>query len=109
VAAAVVLVLAACGGPATVTLEELAFDTATHEGNEVVTVGTVVEFTEDDGAIERHIVIEDAAHNRVELLPLEAGEPFIGAEVEVTGRFDFAPGRGRAIEVSEIRELRADR
>jgi hypothetical protein len=111
VTAAVVAVLAvaSCGGPAQVTLEELAFDTPAHEGNEVVTVGTVVEFTEDDGAIERHIVIEDEAHNRVELLPLEEAEPFIGARVEVTGRFEFDPERGRAIEVTEIRELRADR
>jgi hypothetical protein len=100
-------VLVGCGGPQVVSLDDLAFDGERHEGSQVVTVGTVVEFTEDDGALERHLVIEDAAQNRVRLVPLETAEPFIGADIEVTGRYVFEPTRGRTIEVDEIREARA--
>jgi hypothetical protein len=102
----VLVVLAACGGSAAVTLEDLAFDTEAHEGDVITTVGTVVEFTEDDGASERHLVIEDDARNRVRLVPLDDAEAFIGAPVEVTGRFAFDPDRGRTLEIDEIREAR---
>lgn len=99
---------AGCADAAPVTLESLAFDTEAHEGDEVVTMGTVVEFTEEDGATERHLVIEDERQNRVRLLPSAAAEPYIGADVQVTGRFSFDPGRGRILQVEEIREARAD-
>jgi hypothetical protein len=102
----VALALAACGGPTAVPLADLAADREAHEGRDVTTVGTVVEFTEADGALERHLVVEDARQNRVRLVPVEAGEPFIGADVEVTGRFAFDQERGRTIEVEEIREAR---
>jgi hypothetical protein len=104
--ASLLLVLVACGGPAAVSLEELALDPDAHEGAEVITIGTVLEFDESDGALERHIIVEDLDQNRVRLVPIEAAEPFIGADVEVSGRFFFEPERGRTIEVDEIREAR---
>ncbi len=101
------LALAGCGGVTAVTLEDLAFDTEAHEGEEVRTVGRVVEFSQADGALERHLVIEDAAQNRVRLLPIDDAEPFIGAFVEVTGTFVFDPTRGRTLQLTEIGEARA--
>jgi hypothetical protein len=102
------LLLAGCGGdPAAVTLEQLVEDTAGFDGEDVVVAGTVVEFDESTGAIERHLVLEDAADNRVRLLPIDVAEPFIGADAEVSGRFVFDPDRGRTIQVESIREARA--
>ncbi len=103
----IVLTLVGCGGVTAVTLEDLAFDTEAHEGEEVRTVGRVVEFSEADGALERHLVIEDATQNRVRLLPIDDAEPYIGAFVEVTGTFVFDPARGRTLELTEIGEARA--
>jgi hypothetical protein len=64
--------------------------------------GTVVAFDAEDGASRRHIVVEDEASNRVELLPTSVAEPHVGRTVEVTGTFTFDPSRGRAIEVADI-------
>lgn len=96
------LLLAACGQPSAVTLQSLAADSAAHDGEQVAVVGTVVEFTQADGATERHLVLEDDAQNRVELVPLEAAEPHIGVDVRVTGRYTFDPERGRLLEIEEI-------
>lgn len=102
--AAVALAAAAvaCGGPRTVSLEALTWDTDRYAGSEVTTSGVVVEFTTDDGATQRHYVIQDADANRVQLVPGEAAEPHVGQTVEVTGSFDFDPDRGRLLEVETI-------
>jgi hypothetical protein len=99
------MVLGACGGPVGTTLEELTFDTASYEGRDVSVTGIVVEFDESDGALERHIVIEDSRNNRVQLEPLEVAEPFVGSAVEVTGAFRFDPSVGRILEVEDISEV----
>lgn len=75
-----------------------------YDGKEVVADGTVVEFTEEDGAIERHLLIQDDAQNRVQLVPPETAEPYIGADVQVTGRYSSDPGAGRRIQIEEIAE-----
>lgn len=98
------LLLAACGGPSAVTLRSLTADSAAYDGERVVAVGTVVEFTEAEGATERHLVLQDDGQNRVQLVPLEEAEPYIGAGVRVTGYYAFDPERGRRLEIEEIRE-----
>ena len=106
-AAALVAVglLGACAGPVDASLADLVFDTESYVGREVRVTGTVVAFDEADGALQRHIVIEDERNNRVQLEPIEAAEPHIGSQVEVTGRFRFDPSVGRILDVSEISEL----
>jgi hypothetical protein len=104
------VLLAGCGGgPAAVTLADLVADPDAYVGEEVRTVGTVVEFTEEGGALERHIVIEDDRNRRVALEPPEHAEPFIGGGALVTGRFLTDPERGRWMEISEIREAPVQR
>ena len=100
-----VLWLAACaaGEPQAVGLDELAFDAEGYDGEVVETVGVVREFTEaEDDAARDHFVIEDADHNRVELVPHEDVAPHVDAEVRVVGAFTFDVERGRRIEVDEI-------
>jgi hypothetical protein len=100
-----VLWMAACGAgePEAVGLDELAFDAEGYDGEVVETVGVVRAFTEaEDDAARDHFVIEDADHNRVELVPHEAVAPHVDAEVRVVGPFTFDVERGRRIEVDEI-------
>jgi hypothetical protein len=96
--------LAGCGpgSPQRVALSDLAFDPDAYDDAAVTTTGVVREFGEADGARVHHFVIEDDAHNRVQLLPDEAAEPYVGEEVTVTGRFSFDETTGRAIEVETI-------
>lgn len=102
------LLLAACqGGGGDVAIADLARDPESYQGREVTVRGTVVAFDAADGATRRHIAVEDAARNRVELLPISAAEPHVGRAVEVTGTFTFDPARGRAIEITTI-EATAD-
>jgi|SRR5690606_9816762 hypothetical protein len=101
----VALLLGACGGPVRASLEDLVFDTDSYVGRDVTVSGTVVEFDESDGALQRHIVIEDVRNNRVQLEPIDVAEPFVGSLVEVTGGFRFDPTVGRILDVSEIAEL----
>ena len=98
------LLPAACGQPSAVSLRSLAADSAAHDGEQVAVVGTVAEVTEADGATERHLLLQDDAQHRVQLVPLEAAEPHIGANVRVTGRYTFDPDRGRRLEIEEISE-----
>lgn len=99
---ALALLAVACQGGGAVDLADLAMDAERYDGRDVTVRGTVVAFDTEDGAMERHVVIEDEASNRVELLPIEVAEPHVGDDVEVTGTFSFDPERGRAIEVSSI-------
>jgi hypothetical protein len=98
------LLVAACdaGPPQRVSLEELAFEPERYEGREVWTAGTVREFGEAEGALVHHYVLEDTAHNRVELSPPATAAPFVGQRVAVTGHFRFDEGAGRVLEVSDI-------
>ena len=98
------LLLAACGQPSAVPLRSLAADSAAHDGEQVAVVGTVAEFTAGDAATKRHLVLQDNSQNRVQLVPLEAAEPHIGANVRITGRYSFDPERGRRLEIEEISE-----
>lgn len=94
-----------CGGPRAVSLAELAFEMERHDGDEVVTQGVVMAFDGQDGAPERHVVIQDAQMNRVELIPRERAEPYLGSTVEVAGDFEFDPDRGRRLHIDRIDEL----
>lgn len=102
--------VAACGllGPERVTLAELARDAERYDDREVSTTGMVREFDEDDGALERHFVIEDARANRVLLEPDDAAAPHVGEAVRVVGRFTFDPETGRALEVDVIERAAED-
>ncbi len=108
VALLVALVLAGCGGPQTVPLAELVADAEGYDGQQVITSGHVLEFDADDGALERHFVLQDSAANRVLLLPLEAAEEHGGALVEVLGQFEADEVQGRMLHVEEIDPLDDD-
>ena len=91
------------GAPEELTLAELAFTAEDHDGSVVETVGVVREFTvEEHDALEDHFVIEDDAHNRVELVPHEAVEGFVDEQVRVVGRFTYDETSGRLLEVEDI-------
>jgi hypothetical protein len=103
--AALVVALAACGGgePRAVSLAELALAAEDYDGEVVETVGVVRAFTEaEDDAVQDHFAVEDADHNRVELVPHAAVEPHVDDEVRVVGTFAFSTETGRRLEVDEI-------
>lgn len=110
VVAALVLVLlsAGCAGPRAVPLTELAANADYYDGRKVIAHGVVMEFGADDDAVEHHFVIQDQDVNRVQLLPNEAAEPYVGSVVEVLGEFEFDPGRGRLLHIESIEEVTAD-
>lgn len=83
-------------------LEDLASEMDAYDGQEVTTHGLVSEFDEDDGALARHFVVQDAEDNRVQLLPDEQAEPHVGSMVEVVGEFELDPQRGRLLHVESI-------
>jgi hypothetical protein len=97
------LLLFACGlaQPTSVTLAELVERAEELDGDDVELRGVVREFTVDEAA-RHHAVVEDAQHNRVELLPLDAALPYVDEPVRVVGRFRFDPEAGRALEVDTI-------
>lgn len=106
---ALVLLLAACGGPRVVPLSELAHNADSYDGRRIIAHGVVMEFGDDDGDIERHYVIQGPDVNRVQLLPTEAAESYVGSVVEVVGEFEFDPDRGRLLHVESIEEVTSDR
>lgn len=108
-AIALVVLLAGCGGPRVVPLSELAANADYYDGRAVIAHGVVVEFGDEDGAVEQHFVIQDHDGNRVQLLPNEAAEPHVGSVVEVVGEFEFDPNRGRLLHVESIEAVTADR
>jgi hypothetical protein len=81
-------------------LEMLAAQQANFQGRRVRTHGTLRMHAEP-----RHYWIEDAALNRVGLVPAEAVQEYLGSVIEVTGRFGFAPEHGRRIEVEAVEML----
>ena len=53
----------------------------------------------------RHYWIEDHRQQRIGLEPLEVAAPYLGKQVEVTGRFRYQRDRGRSIELDSIQTL----
>ena len=96
---AVALVVGACS-PARTTLARLATDQDVMSGRRVVVVGTVVAFDDSDGGVD--LILEDAAQNRVLLVPADVAKGFVGSRVEVTGMFEFDAARGRLLWVEAI-------
>jgi hypothetical protein len=92
---------ASCGGdngePREVTLGEVVADQSRFDGQVLQLKGEVVGFDNPE-----HYVIEDAAHNRVELRPVEAAAAWSGQTVTVVGRYSFSETEGRRIEIEEI-------
>ena len=90
--------LGGCGGEATpVSLQVLAAHQDDFDGREVRTCGTLRSHPSP-----RHYWIEDAALHRVELVPAELVEDYGEQEIEVSGRFSFAAGQGRRIQVTTL-------
>jgi len=95
------LVMASCqaGGPANVSLAQLAARQESYDGRQVRTQGVVRAFDDRAG---RYYVIEDARPNRVELRPADAAARYDGQQIAVTGRFHFSEITGRSIDVERI-------
>jgi hypothetical protein len=101
---ALLLVVIACGGDASsVSLADLVMHEGRYEGKTVAVSGRVRPFADEDGPT--YYVLEDAASNRVMLLPAATAAPHDGAEVCVTGKFAFEEGRGRTLTVDGIEEV----
>lgn len=102
-----VIVLAACGGPATadVPLARIAAEQDVYDGQVLSTSGTVVPIADVPGR-DPYFVLEDADGNRVRLLPDDAARPYEGESVAVTGTFDFRPDAGRQLRVDTITPVR---
>jgi hypothetical protein len=100
-AAIVVSAMVACGGddgePRDVTLGEIVADQASFDGDTLRLRGEVVGFENPE-----HYVIEDANHNRVELLPRERAAEYEGETVVVVGEFAFSETEGRRLQIEEI-------
>jgi hypothetical protein len=96
----------ACGSDASaVSLADLATHEGRYEGDTVAVTGHVRPFADEGGPT--YYVLEDAASNRVMLLPAEAAAPHDGATVCVTGKFAFEEGRGRTLTVDSIEDASA--
>lgn|SRR5487761_1118695 len=94
------LLVAACGVPSRpVSLASLAADQASYQGQEVTTQGVVHRFTDPTGP---YFLIEDAADNRVEVVPAAEIAKYEGRQVAVTGKFDFVPNTGRVIHIHHV-------
>lgn len=95
------LLAPACGTrqPPFVSLATLAADQESYQGKQIRTTGLVERFTDPSGP---YFVIEDAAHNRVEVLPASRMAEYEGRRIEVTGRFDFNHTIGRFLRVEQV-------
>jgi hypothetical protein len=98
-ASAGALLQGGCGGagPSEVPLAVLAAEPRSFDGRLVRTRGVVRSVEEP-----LHYWIEDADFNRVQLVPPESAEPYLGRDVLVSGRFSYAQRAGRRIEVEDI-------
>lgn len=94
----------ACSGGSIreVPLAQLAAEQDAYDGQAVRTLGTVVSVVDQPGD-EPYFVLQDAAGNRVRLLPDGAVRGHEGDVVTVTGTFAFRPDAGRELLVDEIR------
>lgn len=105
--AVLAVVSAACSGPRTVALEDLAVEMDRYDGQEVVTHGVVAEFGGDD--VDPYFVVQDERPNRVRLVPTHLAEPHAQSMVEVAGTFEYDPNSGRVIRIDRIEPVTADR
>ncbi len=104
-AVALAAAVSACGPP-TITLERLVAEQDDLAGRHVTVAGRVVSFEEPDGTV--YFVLEDDRQNRVLLLPDDQVQGHAGAEIVVTGEFDFDPEVGRVLLVEELRPLEGE-
>lgn len=95
------LLAPACGTrqPTFVSLATLATHQESYQGKEIKTMGVVKGFMDPSGP---YFVIEDASHNRVEVLPVSRMARYQGQRIEVTGRFDFNNTIGRFLQVEQV-------
>lgn len=100
-------VAAGCGGPETVSLEDLAVEMDRYDGERVATHGVVAEFG-GDGDVERYFVLQDQHPNRVRLVPTSEAEPHVRSMVKVVGTFEFDPARGRLIRIDTVEPVAPD-
>jgi hypothetical protein len=97
-----VSLLAPACGPSqleAVSLARLVADQESYVGRDVRTEGVVRRFTDQSGP---YFVLEDAEHNRVELVPAPRVAAYQGRRIDVDGVFGFKPTRGRFIEVGNM-------
>lgn len=98
-----VFLIAACSGgtPVEVPLAHLVAEQETYDGQALTTEGTVVA-VRDFATADDYFVLQDAAENRVRLVPDEAAAPHDGDTVAVTGSFRFDEQSGRHLTVEQI-------
>lgn len=86
--------------PRDISLQLLAAEQRTVDGQMVMTRGVVHVFSDPE-----HYWIEDDMLNRVAVEPDYLVADMVGERVEVTGRFHADRERGRRIEVTEVRVI----
>lgn len=96
----VLVALSACAGVRTLSLEQLATEQEQLTGETVRTSGVVRQFADPGGAA--YYVLEDAAANRVQLLPPNAVARYAGQSLTVVGRFEVSPTLGRVLHVESV-------
>lgn len=95
-----VLSAVACvAGPRSLTLADLVREQDSLRGAEVRTDGVVRVIHDTSGD---YFVLEDAQHDRVQLVPASRAAAFDGRRVEVVGTFRFDQTSGRRIEIATI-------
>lgn len=102
-AVALLGVLGAGCGPSNVAVADLVTEHEAYDGEEIVLRGVVVDIDRED--VRRHAVLQDQNANRVELAPFEEAQPHVGSIVEVTGKFEFDPERGRVMHIDSIEPI----
>ena len=95
------LLAAACAGsrPVSVSLAGLAAHQEDYKGKLVTTRGVVRRFADTAGT---YFVVEDAEHDRVEVLPPSRMARYQGRQVQVTGRFGVNQTVGRFVRVERV-------
>lgn len=101
-AAVLATLLVACS-TGRVPLSELASHQDRYTGHRLTTWGTVAEIEDPSGFT--YLVVEDSNHDRVLLQPATAVEARLGETVEITGRFEVDPNRGRTLTVSHVQPV----
>lgn len=104
--ALVASVATGCGGPETVSLEDLAVQIDRYDGKRVATHGVVTEFG-GDSDVERYFVLQDDRPNRVRLVPTSEAESHARSMVRVVGTYEFDPARGRLLRIDTIEPVTA--
>lgn len=91
--------LAACSAVPSIPLGELAANQDRYTGELVRTSGIVRPFRDASGT---YYVLEDAAANRVELLPARSVADYAGRSITVVGTFAASDATGRALTIRSI-------